>query len=63
MGPFGGLKMRKIYVPKAICVLSRYNFNDYYSEIIEDLYISTKTCLLNPLEHYILKLMVEVKYF
>ncbi|CDW84381.1 UNKNOWN [Stylonychia lemnae] len=35
-------KSHKIYIPKAICLLSRYPFYDYFSEILDDLYNASK---------------------
>ena len=48
-----------MYIPKAICLLSRYPFFDYFSEIIDDLYTASKTHMINILEAYINKLVLE----
>jgi hypothetical protein len=49
----------RIYIPKALCLLSRYPFYDYFSEIIEDLYAVSKHHMVNILEGYINKLVLE----
>lgn len=49
----------RIYIPKALCLLSRYPFYDYFSEIIEDLYSASKTHMINIIEAYINKLVLE----
>ena len=50
---------QRIYIPKALCLLSRYPFYDYYSEIIEDLYMASKNHMINILEAYVNKLVLE----
>jgi len=49
----------RIFIPKAICLLSRYPFYDYFTEIIEDLYAASKNHMVNILEAYINKLVLE----
>lgn len=49
----------RIYIPKAIVLLSRYPFFDYFSEIIEDLYAASKNHMINIMEAYINKLVLE----
>ena len=49
----------RIFVPKAICLLSRYPFFEYFSEIVEDLYTASKNHMVNVMEAYISKLVLE----
>lgn len=53
----------KVYIPKVICVISKYNFNDYYAEIIEDLYYGSKACMINPIESYVSRITLEVSIY
>jgi hypothetical protein len=50
----------KIYIPKAICLLSKYPFYDYFTDILEDLYSAQKTDLTNTIEAYITNLVLQV---
>lgn len=50
---------KRIFIPKALCLLSRYPFYDYFSEIIEDLYSATRNYMVNVVEAYINKLVLE----
>lgn len=52
---------KKIYIPKAICLLSRNPFYDYFIEILEDLYLASKNRLANTIEAYISNLILTVK--
>lgn len=52
--------MHKIYIPKALCILSRYPFYDYFDDILDDLYDATRHHLINVIEAYINKLVLEV---
>lgn len=49
-----------IYIPKTICVLSKYNMNENIGEILENIYLSSKESLLNPIESYIYKITSNV---
>jgi hypothetical protein len=46
-------------VPKALCLLSRHPFFDYFRDILEDLYRSSKNHVVNVIEGYINKLVLE----
>ena len=50
----------RIYIPKALCILSRYPFYDYFHEILDDIYLAAKHHTINVLEAYINKLVLEV---
>lgn len=50
---------KRIFVPKALCLLSRHPFFDYFRDIIEDLYRSSKNHVVNVIEGYINKLVLE----
>ena len=50
---------KRIYIPKALCLLSRYPFYDYFLEIIEDLYAASRNHMINILEAYVNKLVLE----
>lgn len=52
-------RYHKVYIPKALCLISRYPFYDYFSEILEDLYRASRHHVFNVLESYINKLVLE----
>ncbi len=53
-------KPTKVYIPKALCLLSRYPFYDYFNEILDDLYDASTHYVINVIEAYINKLVLEV---
>ena len=53
-------KNTRVFIPKALCLLSRYPFYDYFSEILDDLYDASTHYLINVIEAYINKLVLEV---
>jgi len=53
-------RMHKIYIPKALCIMSRYPFYDYFADILDDLYDATRHHVINVIEAYINKLVLEV---
>ena len=50
---------KRIYIPKALCLLSRYPFYYYFVEIILDLYAASKNHMVNIIEAYVNKLVLE----
>lgn len=56
------VKYHRVFIPKAIAILSRYPFYDYFSEILEDIYNASKHHVFNIIEAYINKLVLEVSH-
>lgn len=54
-------KNHRILIPKAICILSRYPFYDYFSRILDDIYNASRHHVINILEAFINKLVLEVR--
>jgi hypothetical protein len=50
---------KKLYIPKALVILSRHPLYDYFSEILEDLYAASKNHMINIIEAYVNKLVLE----
>lgn len=53
------VKYQRIFIPKAIALLSRYPFYDYFNEILDDIYKASKHHVFNIIEAYINKLVLE----
>lgn len=50
---------QKLYIPKALVILSRHPLYDYFNEILEDLYAASKNHMVNIVEAYVNKLVLE----